>query len=80
LFQRIHQACVSIAAMRISPREAYPNLGCRDMELLCRRRAALDNTVGSGLAKRNAGETSRTVKLLLVFKRWVEVQWPWVRV
>jgi len=42
LLQRIHQAWVSIAAMRISPREAYPNLGCRDMELLCRRRAALD--------------------------------------
>ena len=38
------------------------------------------NTVESGLAKRNAGETSRTVKLLLVLKRWVQVQWPWVRI
>jgi hypothetical protein len=38
------------------------------------------NTVGCGLVKRNAGETSRTVKLLLVFKRRVQVQWQWVRI
>ena len=38
------------------------------------------NTVGSGLAKRNAGESSRTVKLLLVFKQWVWVRWPWARI
>lgn len=48
-------------------------VGCRAMELLCRRRAArlMLNMVGCGLVKRSSGETSRTVKLLLVSKRRV---------
>ena len=55
-------------------------VGCREMELLCRHRAALDTRHSwKWLATLTAGETLRTAKPLL-FTPSIRARWPWAQI